>query len=303
MELISTIINELTNINISLTSPLLKTKVLAKRLQNQQLLEWVNNELTGYKISEVIPAYRKTNGEICGNWQNGNWHATNRVINFPEFNEETTQSLYEIQLTQSIQALESLNADGRNYIAETIDTGQKRVLESYLKSQNPYFNLLEIYRRTPSTFIHDVLSNIRDSLLNFMLQIEESYDYVSEIKELKQHNNEITKIMNTTINNSGDGNILNTGSNNEITNIVTIKKGDKNALKEHLLRNKLDIDSIEDLLKIVDLEKPKSNDNFGNQVTLWIGKMINKAVDGSWQIGISAAGGIIATALQQYYGI
>lgn len=48
MKLLDTIISELVNVEISLSSPLLKTKILASRLQNKELLEWVNNELKGY---------------------------------------------------------------------------------------------------------------------------------------------------------------------------------------------------------------------------------------------------------------
>ena len=45
------------------------------------------------------------------------------------------------------------------------------------------------------------------------------------------------------------------------------------------------------------------NVRFGVKVSEWIGKMISKAADGSWQIGIGVASGILVEALNQYYGI
>ena len=43
MELVSQIINDLVDDQKSLNSALLKTKVLASRIQNVELLYWVNN--------------------------------------------------------------------------------------------------------------------------------------------------------------------------------------------------------------------------------------------------------------------
>lgn len=303
MELISTIINELTDVKISLTSPLLKSKVLASRIQNEQLLTWINKELTGYLFNDNVPSYRKTKGQICGDWLNGQWNATNQVIPFPDFDEETNRRIYELELTQSIQSLESLKADGKNYIAEAFDSKQRQVLEGYIRSQNPRLTLFNIYRRVPSTFVLDILSNVRDNLLNFMIQLEESYSYISEIKELRYHSSEITKIWNTTINNSGDGNLINTGDNNHIKSNIAIKKGDFESLKQYLTSQEIDNESINELIGVIDLEPPSSDGKFGILVREWVGKMITKALDGSWKISIAAAGEILITALHKYYDL
>lgn len=303
MELVTTIINELTDINISLTAPLLKTKVLANRMQNHELLQWVNNELAGYTDLKALPDYRKTTGDIYGDYLNGRWNVKNQAIPLPKFEKEVSKNLYSIDLCQSIQTLESFNTEGESYIAEFFSGEQKRILQEYLESQNPHLQIFNLYRKTPSNFILDILSNVRNKLLDFMLRIEQEYEHVSEIKQLRLYNENITKIMHTTINNNGDGNVVNTGNNASLHMVININKGDKEALKIELLNHGIQTDDVEELLKIVDLQKPNSKDQFGSQVSSWIGKMITKAIDGSWQIGIGAAGNVIATALQQYYGI
>ena len=53
MELISQIINDLIDEEKSLNSALLKTKVLASRIQNQNLLDWINNELSGLSLIHI----------------------------------------------------------------------------------------------------------------------------------------------------------------------------------------------------------------------------------------------------------
>jgi hypothetical protein len=55
MELISKIINELIDSEKSLSNPLLKTAVLAHKIKNEQLAEWVNSELEGYKNEKKFP--------------------------------------------------------------------------------------------------------------------------------------------------------------------------------------------------------------------------------------------------------
>ena len=55
MNLVSQIINELIEPkDNSLNSALLKTKVLASRIQNTELLSWTNAELTGYNSIEEL---------------------------------------------------------------------------------------------------------------------------------------------------------------------------------------------------------------------------------------------------------
>lgn len=302
MELLTTIINELTDVKISLTSPLLKTKVMASRIGNKHLLDWVNKELTGYKLTDVVPAYRITTAEVCGDYQKGPWKVTNEVINFPEFDEKTTIRLYQLELTQSIQSLESLKADGNNYIVEHFDKGQRQVIENYLTAENVYFKLYSVFRRTPSTFVLDVLSNVRDSLLSFIIQLEETYSFVSEIKELRNHSQEISRIMYTTINVSGNSNVITSGDENIINIPIAGKEDRTSILKMQLLSNGLAEESIAELLSIIDVERFETKGQYGDLLKAWIIKMVGRSIDKSWDIPLSNASAVLSNAIDKYYG-
>ena len=80
MKLIQDIINELVDSELSINSPLLKTKVLASRLQNDELLIWVTNELKGYDNDGDLPSYRKFNGNIIGTYINGSMQYTSQPV-------------------------------------------------------------------------------------------------------------------------------------------------------------------------------------------------------------------------------
>lgn len=110
--------------------------------------------------------------------------------------------------------------------------------------------------------------------------------------------------MYQTIINTGDGNILNTGENAQIKADIRIRKGDKEFLAKTLKDNGINRQDICDLLKIIDTEEPnKEKGTFGIEVNTWIKNMLNKALEGSWQISIGAAGSVLADAIQSNYGI
>jgi len=113
----------------------------------------------------------------------------------------------------------------------------------------------------------------------------------------------IEKMINNKINTSGDGNIVITGDQNTVTTNITINKGDKNALARHLAENQVEIADIQELNSIIDQDNPLPEENkFGQKVNDWMKKMLGKAVDGSWTIGIAIAGKVLADAIIKYYG-
>ncbi len=57
------------------------------------------------------------------------------------------------------------------------------------------------------------------------------------------------------------------------------------------------------LEKIIEEESAiEEKDKFGPKVKNWIYRMIGKAVDGSWQIAVGTAGGVLAEILNHFYG-
>lgn len=109
--------------------------------------------------------------------------------------------------------------------------------------------------------------------------------------------------MNTTITNNGDGNLINTGDNSNINATFTVNKGNQDILKKALQSHSVDNEDINKLLEVIDTEEPVSKENFGDKVNKWVYTMMGKAMDGSWKVGIGAAGGLLAKAIANYYGI
>lgn len=101
----------------------------------------------------------------------------------------------------------------------------------------------------------------------------------------------------------GDNTVIVVGDHN-VTNPTQIKKNDLDALEKLLSNNNVSSEDINELKEIVQSEQPDiENKRLGTKANNWISKMISKSLDGTWAIGIGAAGKLLADAIKYYYGL
>tara|TARA_R110002012_G_scaffold108009_1_gene250293 strand:- start:8460 stop:9386 length:927 start_codon:yes stop_codon:yes gene_type:complete len=308
MKLISQIINELIDNEKSLNGALLKTKVLASRIQNAELLNWVSNELSGYQSTNELPDYRKNiQTYLRGNYLNGHTKYTNQPIPTIGMDKMFQDNLQSASFLESISALENLNIsnDSSNLTMPLRAEIVGLIQENWVNMGNPYLQLMNVSKIIGKNSIVQVLSKVRNKLLDFMLAIDQEFGDLTEITDLKDKKSEISTIMNhTIINNSGDGNVVNTGDKNKISAKISVEKGNKDQLVKYLLENGVSEKDTSELVQIIDKEEPNSeNKTFGKKVSYWTKEMIGKAVDGTWNISLGAAGSLLAEAIGKYYGM
>lgn len=302
MKLISDIINDLVDDQLSLSVALNKTKILATRINNSNLLNWVNNELKGYPNKNSLPAYRKTQGSIIGDFMNGRQHVSNYPIPLPDLGEEMEKEMHSFCLYDSVATLEVFTKNESPSLVFRFPDGVRNSLENILRGSNgPYFQLLNIGVTVPIHFVNQALAAAKDRLLDFMLELEKEFGIETEIEDLKRNSSKVNYIMATTINNNGDGNVINTGKNATIDATISITKDKREQLEETLKANFVEQEDISELLKVIDLQEPSST-GFGTKVNAWFQKMIAKSLDGTWQVGVGAAGTLLAEAIGRYYG-
>ena len=104
------------------------------------------------------------------------------------------------------------------------------------------------------------------------------------------------------------GSMANNNTNSTMTqastNNVQILKGNFNLLASKLRSCGVDDKDIEELQTIIDVTPlPQSSSEYSSALQDWLKKMMGKAIDGSWQIAIGAAGSILATGLQNFFGL
>lgn len=305
MQLISDIINELVDTEKSLTSPLLKTKVLATRIKNINLLNWVNCELNGYDDIGELPSYRSCIANISGSYINGTMHVPDQPLPLSGLPNDFQKALRQMNFVQSVEGLESLIKNSKGDLLEySFPAEVTSVIEHNIRKKgNPYLQLIRARRYVSSAVLSETLSAIRSKLLDFSLKIEEEFGYVTEFEQLKSKNDKISRIMSQTII-TGNGNVVTSGNSNQVSAFITISTGSKEDLEQVLSNSNVQSEEIQDLLKVIDKDPPKGTIiSFNPEVNSWIQKMIGKALDGSWQISVGAAGSLLAEAIKAYYGL
>lgn len=305
MKLLSDIINDLIDPNTSLATPLLKTKVLATRVDNAVLLEWVNNESNGYSNSAPIPDYRTIRAKVNFTFVNGNMKHTNDPTTIKSLPIEQQNKLQEVYFKQSVATLESLaNSSGSTSIGYSVPQVVLQVIEDLLNETNPYLQIIDASRIVPIASITQTLSVVRSTLLDFMLGLEKELGAEIEIEDLRKNKGLINQSVNNTFNTSGSGNIISTGGQASITANISIVQGDQKGLRSVLEGNGVSSKDVDDLLNVIDNEQPDNGTRkFGGKVNQWIQSMLAKALDGSWQVGIEVAGGLLANVIGKYYGV
>lgn len=311
MKLLSDIINELIDESISLQRPLLKMKVLASRVSNEDLLNWVNKELQGYiGIDTEVPNYRKTMSSVMGSYINGNRQFNNVSVQIFGLSEKMKDFMMIFEISSGIQTIESgitSNTSGTIEMRLPMEL-QKQIETNIIKNGNPRFQLLEVRKEISAAFLIQIVSNVRSKLLDLALQLEQTFGVEIDIIALSKKDDSVNKTINTimsqiVINTTGHGNIINTGNENEIVNHSVVNTGDFESLRAFLNDNKVAEQDINELQAVIDNDSPIVEEKkMGSKVGDWTKKMLGKAVDGSWKVSLAIAGKLLADALQTYYG-
>jgi len=299
--LISKIINELVDEKVSLTSPLLKIKVLASRIGNEELSAWVELELNGYNSYEELPEYRIASAQIFGTYVIGYNQISRAPILIEGLQKDQQELLKKNYFMNGVQSLESFLGEDKVFATQVPALLIKIIEKSIVDMGNPYYTLINCRLETSINKVINCLAIIRSKLLNFMLEIEKKFGLNIEIQELIKQ----SEVMNNLISNTiiGDGNFVSTGDKNKIEASVKVFKGNKESISEELESQKVEKKDIEELLFVLDQEKPDPiKRKFGTKVNAWIGRMINKSLEGTWQVGITTAGNILSNIIWKYYG-
>lgn len=314
--LLQEVIDDLVNTDKSLSSPLMKLNYFAKLVKNQELIDYTHQELNGYAKPETIPSYRKAVGTLYVDFQAYIHQHTDKPLPISMIEEKYREVFQYVYIKEGIASVEKLASEASNGKS----TGQMYKplpMEMLFILQEPATRLYRSDARLDvvgakigfnSSIIVEIPNAIRTKLLDFVMSIADTFGYDIEIesfnKKADTNNQTIIHQMNTTINNSGDGNLINTGNENKIDSNVTLYKGDIGRLQKELRDQGIDEADIEEISEIVVSEKPNEEKAIlGEKSNGWISKVINKSLNGIGKIATGISSNLIAALIKQYYGM
>lgn len=301
MKLIDDLIDELADKTTTLTDILIKTKILAFKLKNQELISWIDNELNGYTQGS-LPDYRILSCQVIGTMSNGFSRAKNYPIPLLGLDEEIRKGISTMYLSQSISTLDDfVHSKNEGKMINHIPMEYYSFLSKDLDNG---FVVEYAVRKIDRVQIIQILTAVRSKLLDFLLKLNEELGESTDIKHFTEgkEKEKISSLFSSAV--FGNNTTIIVGDNNTqtLTNSNN-SSGNFEELKKVLLEAGINEKDVQELEVIIDTDNPNPlNNEFGPKVKSWVGNMLGKAMDNSWKIGLGAAGKLLADAITRYYG-
>jgi hypothetical protein len=304
MSLLEEIQQEAVDGKTDLSTLLRKCKLLAARLGSKPLEDWLLWEANGYPKDAPVPEYRIWRLNLKGHFAGYAGAALNAVpIPLACLPKESREGYERYESRQSVAAIEAIvKLDEKETGTLSISTGDLAMVLGSKVYQN--MNCIQAWAEVENSRLVEVLNSVRNRILDFAIAVWKEAPAAGQAEGAVGAAimpAAVTQIFNTTVY-GGAANLVGSAHNSTVSFGIT--PGDFESLAKILTENKVSPAELADLKAAVIAEpKPKVGGSFGPKVSAWFGKMIQKASDGSWEVGIQAAGALLGQAIAKYYGI
>lgn len=311
--LLNDLIDQLTNTEQGLSASLMKLKLLARLTGNKVLAEYATNELNGYSHNEHVPEYRHLSGILRVVAMAG-FHTHTLEVPISALEKPYDDVLEVVRFSKGISAIEKMASDAlgitqNRKLMQPVPIQMMHVIEDATRRVYRTDAIVQVQKafiEFNAGSVIDLPNNIRSKLLDFTMDLVDEFGFEINLKDYNsnqlENNKSVRTIMTTNITNSGDGSVINTGAKSNLNTSVSIVKGDKKNLAEYLHYHKVSEEDTNDLLTIIDNEKVPTTGGYSEGVNAWTKKLLGKSIDGTWDVGIGAAGGLVAEGLKAYFG-
>lgn len=281
--------------NTSVPDLLRKALMIATKLGLEEFRSWALHELNGYDDFNDLPEYRKIRGDL---------RAQNPYHGLIPFLIQDPSTAEIVSLRPVFESIESLchlattnNKEG--VLTYTFPPEQEAML---MKMQGGY--ALRPLLVVGHNQIAAIIERVRTHLLDWALRLETD-GILGDGLTFSEGEREKAK-TNQNINIHNFQGVLGDVSGSEINqhNELTITPGNFASLSKYLARCGVPSTDVADLEAAIKVSPPPtSRTSFGASISRWIGNMISKAADGTWEIGVAVAADLLSKALAKYFGL
>ncbi len=302
MKLLSELITALSDPQPRLIDALVKTKVLLHQLGRKDLVEWVNNEINGYRDDAPLPAYRILAASVRGDVTNGVYSYSGHPLPTMHLEKNVRERFEKVEMRDSIAVLEGLADDKKEGLQRPLPI---EACALFSKALSGGYQVQRAWCALGVGRMTQILAQVRSKLLDFLLELSERIEEDMSEEEVRRvaQSPETGSMFNHAI--FGDNVTILVGNQSQQTVKNEVYKGDLSGLSAFLRKHNVseeDIAHLQAALKedatCPDLQERK----FGPKVKKWLEVMLGKAVNASWQIELGIASGLLTKALQTYYG-
>lgn len=310
MSLLRDIQNSAIDSENNISTLLRQCKVLAIRMGSNELGEWADQELNGYKDFKNLPNYRIISTELRGNFSGAFGKTLNNApIPLSCFDKKFRDDLanaYGTQPISSYGALIKSTSKGENFIEQI----PADLVAYYSQKIYPGMVCLSAWKEIPHGSIVSLVDVVRNKILDFALKIETEIPEAKEIENISKNSfpsiqEKVSQAFHTTIY-GNVGNIADGNTNVSQTATINVKNGDLESLKKYLLEYGVETKEVEELEKAIksdNKEEVVKTKQLGGSVTGWIGGLVSKYVNIAMPMAQAVSADLITKAIFMYYGI
>lgn len=298
MDLIEDLLNTAVDAASDLGTLLRKCRILAARLGSQQLEDWLIWEANGYPKNVLVPGYRVWPLQVKGNFA-GQYQSISDQPIPPVLLPKDVRKIYnKYEFRESIATIEyslQQNETGIIYIS-TQDLALTLGTKVFKQ-----MNCLSCWAEFSTSNLVELLNTVRNRLLEFLVAVQKEHPNAGKTNSNDPgfpSPDKVTQIFNMTVTHGGNVNLIGTANNSSVAfntlsnNFESVRR----VLKEKGVSEE-DIAELENAL--ADDKFHQSPGQFGPKVSSWIGNMLKKAADGTWNIGIGTAANLLSEILSK----
>lgn len=178
----SKIIKELASENVSLTIALKQLRVLLDEFDKPELIEWVDNELSGYKDKSEIPPYRCTYGVLKGNFLNYATYVSSASIPLdPNMPDNLKDYFKKVEFRESISGLKNLSSNSTQHEMLRMPLSGSLfplIMEYSLVTMTA---ILNAWVEVGPGAVYSILSTVENKVLEIFLLLEKEFGCLDDL--------------------------------------------------------------------------------------------------------------------------
>lgn len=285
--------------NCNLVNALIKTRILASRIGQDQLNEWVGSELNGYPDVSEVPQYRRIKLTLKANAFNGVYRYTGYQLPSMQLSEQNQSRLLFSNVRAGVAAIST-------WIGKSVVVSYPPEFSSYFRKViDSSYTIESLWGEAGVGAYEQILVEIRSRLLGYVLDLQKTLPEDGDTNEPEPTSmkDKRDSMFQGAI--FGHGTTIQIGNAN-VANVTNhVAQGDLASLVGHLRGAGVAQEDLKALEVAVELDgdEPHRSKKLGPAVAGWVGGVIGKAASGVWDVTVSAAGSLLGGALSTYYGI
>lgn len=162
------ILEKLFNNDLDLSLILLEAKSIAEEIGENDLVEYLEKEIGGYKVDDNVPDYRKVQSQIVADIRDvyGNELFKERPVDFSKLSEQLGMDLDLAYIPDGISFVEnSIKGLSGNMAIKPFPKPLVKMLDETFNYNNPELHITGAYHKIPTAYLNYILTRVRQDMI------------------------------------------------------------------------------------------------------------------------------------------